>query len=530
MNKKFLYTVVLLSFIFTSFIFYNENNFPKDGNPVISNAKINGNNISTYFQNNGAFNRDPLTGNGAFEWPTGSAKFLRYASGLWLGAKIGNDTLIAVTQYTSEYLPGFINKNGVPEGKDDPDFKVYIIVKGDTLNKDYLNWPVSQGAYLDSLGKPIMPGTQTIFYSYTDGYPESHTNNGGSTAPLKAQVQVTTWCYNDYPPTEMRNVLFSEFKIINKNSLPWIDSYFTIWSDDTQNEFIAIGSDSIMNLVYSYCSPNSYQYGSNPPSFAFLLLKGPEVYTGNLNDTVYSFIPGQSQRKAKVGYKELKLTSTHAYTNADPVNGDPNSYKETYLTMQGFRRNGTNWINPITNKITKFPYSGDPESGTGWNQFTLQGFGNRRLQMDIGKLNLNPSDTQSIVIAQIVSQGTTNLNSVTKLKQSAEYVQNVFDNNFSTVGIDPIPNSVPSEFDLHQNYPNPFNPNTVISYELRVTSNAKLKVFDVLGNEVAELVNEKQSAGSYKIEFDGSNFASGVYFYKLDAGDFSETKRMILLK
>ncbi|HQY53306.1 MAG TPA: T9SS type A sorting domain-containing protein [Ignavibacteria bacterium] len=85
-------------------------------------------------------------------------------------------------------------------------------------------------------------------------------------------------------------------------------------------------------------------------------------------------------------------------------------------------------------------------------------------------------------------------------------------------------------FKLYQNYPNPFNPKTVISYELRVTGFAKLKVYDVLGNEVATLVNEKQSAGSYSMEFDGSGFASGVYFYKLEAGEFAETKRMILLK
>lgn len=85
-------------------------------------------------------------------------------------------------------------------------------------------------------------------------------------------------------------------------------------------------------------------------------------------------------------------------------------------------------------------------------------------------------------------------------------------------------------YSLSQNYPNPFNPKTVINYELRVTGNPKLKVFDVLGNEVIELVNEKQNAGSYSVEFDGSGFASGIYFYKLTAGDFVETKRMVLLK
>jgi len=98
------------------------------------------------------------------------------------------------------------------------------------------------------------------------------------------------------------------------------------------------------------------------------------------------------------------------------------------------------------------------------------------------------------------------------------------------VGIQPYSTEVPDRFSLSQNYPNPFNPSTVINYELRVTGFAKLIVYDVLGHNVATLVNEKQNAGSYRISFEGRNLSSGVYFYKLDAGEFSETKRMILLK
>ena len=94
-----------------------------------------------------------------------------------------------------------------------------------------------------------------------------------------------------------------------------------------------------------------------------------------------------------------------------------------------------------------------------------------------------------------------------------------------------ISSEIPEDYSLSQNYPNPFNPKTVISYELRITSDAELKVFDVLGNEVAELVNEKQNAGSFSVEFDGSGFASGIYFYSLYIdGSLFETKRMIILK
>ena len=88
----------------------------------------------------------------------------------------------------------------------------------------------------------------------------------------------------------------------------------------------------------------------------------------------------------------------------------------------------------------------------------------------------------------------------------------------------------PIEFLLSQNYPNPFNPSTVISYQLPVSSNVTLKVFDVLGNEIATLINEEKPAGSYEVNFNASILSSGIYFYKLQAGSFSETKKLILLK
>jgi len=98
------------------------------------------------------------------------------------------------------------------------------------------------------------------------------------------------------------------------------------------------------------------------------------------------------------------------------------------------------------------------------------------------------------------------------------------------LGINSNETTNPESIALYQNYPNPFNPKTVINYELGVTGNAMLKVFDVLGNEVAELVNEKQNAGRYSVEFDGNGFASGLYFYRLETDVYSEIKQMILLK
>ena len=89
---------------------------------------------------------------------------------------------------------------------------------------------------------------------------------------------------------------------------------------------------------------------------------------------------------------------------------------------------------------------------------------------------------------------------------------------------------IPDQYELSQNYPNPFNPSTKISWQSPVASHQTLKVYDVLGNEVATLVNEEKPAGSYEVEFDASSLASGIYFYRLQSGSFNQTKKMILMK
>jgi hypothetical protein len=90
--------------------------------------------------------------------------------------------------------------------------------------------------------------------------------------------------------------------------------------------------------------------------------------------------------------------------------------------------------------------------------------------------------------------------------------------------------TIPVKYWLNQNYPNPFNPSTIINYQVPVLSHITLKLFDVLGREITTLVNEEKNAGRYKVKFDGSKITSGIYFYKLNAGNFSETKKMLLIK
>lgn len=90
--------------------------------------------------------------------------------------------------------------------------------------------------------------------------------------------------------------------------------------------------------------------------------------------------------------------------------------------------------------------------------------------------------------------------------------------------------NTPEVFLLNQNYPNPFNPKTVIGYQLRVNGSVTLKVYDLLGREVATLVNEYRLAGKYEVEFDAAMLTSGVYFYSLRAGSFFDTKKLFVLR
>ena len=102
----------------------------------------------------------------------------------------------------------------------------------------------------------------------------------------------------------------------------------------------------------------------------------------------------------------------------------------------------------------------------------------------------------------------------------------------TATGVEEYSSDLPSSFELSQNYPNPFNPSTVINYQLPSPGYVTLKVYDLLGREVATLVNEYKNAGSYNSHFSilNSELSSGIYFYTIQSGNFAQTKKMILIK
>ncbi|MGD8781730.1 MAG: T9SS type A sorting domain-containing protein [Ignavibacteria bacterium] len=105
----------------------------------------------------------------------------------------------------------------------------------------------------------------------------------------------------------------------------------------------------------------------------------------------------------------------------------------------------------------------------------------------------------------------------------------------NTINLITTEDEISADFVLHQNYPNPFNPSTKIKFAIPQdvkygASTTKLIVYDILGREIKTLLNKVMQPGTYEIEFDGSDLPSGIYFYKLSSGNFTETKKMILMK
>ena len=100
----------------------------------------------------------------------------------------------------------------------------------------------------------------------------------------------------------------------------------------------------------------------------------------------------------------------------------------------------------------------------------------------------------------------------------------------TATGINPVSGTIPDKYSLEQNYPNPFNPSTSIKFGIKKDGFVSLKIYDLTGREVAALVSGTLRAGSYSVDWNASGLSSGVYFYKLEAGEFTDVKRMALVK
>ncbi|MBS1515631.1 MAG: T9SS type A sorting domain-containing protein [Bacteroidetes bacterium] len=551
--KTFFILFFSFSLALSSFARPKENFFSNPYSVVKAQVTTNANNIASKVWNTGVFDQDLSVSNTpGFEWPKGAGKFAIFTAGLSTGAYVNGGLRLASVSYNGEYAPGYV-LNGV--FTTNSSFKLYKVSRGDNAgnNPDYANWGLmvpygapfddvnGNGVYDAGVDKPgVKSAAQTVFVCLTDADSTSHSASegfSGGTSPLKAEMRLTVWSYDNV--ASLNDVQFLKMQIINKNSSAWDSTYFGLVTDpdlgDASDDFI--GCDITRNLGYCYNADNTdgtgsgTSYGANPPAVGFRMLKSAKLSGGS----------------------ELGITSLNYFTNSgsggptceqDPSGAPVNAYN--YL--KGLKRDGTPFLNAALTppQITKFCFTGDPETGTGWTEYTgiikncggattgtveASSPGDRRLIIasGAGNLKVNPLDTQTFVVAQLIARGSNNKNSVTKLKQMCDTVQAAYAGNF-VIGVNNISTDVPEKYSLHQNYPNPFNPSTKIMFDINKSGFVSLTVFDITGKEVTKLVSQNLAAGTYDYDFNAAGLPSGIYFYKLETAGYSEVKKMTLIK
>jgi photosystem II stability/assembly factor-like uncharacterized protein len=497
---------------------------------------LSGNTIRTPFLSDGSCNND-MTWSSGFEWPAGSNMHARFESGIFLGARVGSDTLVAIGYYDGEFAPGK-TVNGLPVGYYDPVYRIYKL-RYQFNDSNRQQWPNAllgnsdQGApvYFDTAAqtwKPLDLGHQTMFHSYTDSYAELHSNFTGETAPLKGDVRQVNFAIDSW--NGIGRTIFQQYTIINKSSSVWNDFYIGWYSDDdlgdAQDDLV--GVDSALGMAYTYNSSNYDQvYGAAPPAVGVVALRGPLLFTGNNSDT--AVFCKYRERVRLPRYREVKFNVMRWLAKAEFTTWrEPSHFREAYNVLKGLLINGQQFYHP-SGYPTTFSHTGDPVTGTGW---LLTGPADHRLMISVGPLNMNPGDTQTVVIAQVIARGSSNLNSITLLRETALEAINYYNSCYDPfpIAIEPSSSEMPQHFALYQNFPNPFNAVTAIKYQVPKTALVSLKIYDVLGSEVQEIKNEIHKPGFYKVDWDGTNFSSGVYFCVMSAGEYSQTIKILLLK
>jgi hypothetical protein len=517
---------------------------------ILSQIRLDPMNIRAWIWNSGVFDQDLRTPNTpGFEWPAGTGKFAIFTAGLNIAALVNNSIRTAMAFYQGEYTPGYIIDSSGPVVKTDARFKFYKVTRGDNIynNPDWLNWGLMvpfgapfadvnhNGIYEPAIDTPGIRGAkQTIFICLTDGFSQTHSGSGlcGGTPPLFAEVHMTAWGF-DNPGLE--DVQFLKWDIVNKNNLPWNSTYIGIACDpdlgDANDDCLAFDTSGRLAICYNSDNQDGtgggITYGASPPAVGLKWLK---CYPNSLD--LNSFVP---------------ILGTN-------VPGACFAFNPCYNLLRGFKNDGSWWLNPkVTQgtRKTKFVFSGGV-FGFGWNEgdgiidncggdtvgnIVHPQYGDRRFIMAAGSDNLtiNPGESKTIMIAQLIARGSDNKNSVTQLMWLSNEIQTLCDNGF-IINVKNISTSVPGSFRLYQNYPNPFNPVTKIKFDISTASSSpvKLAIYDVLGKEIAVLVNESAAGGlnpgTYETDWDASNFPSGVYFYKLVTDNYTVTKKMVLIK
>jgi hypothetical protein len=477
MNKQKLAFLISVTLLFTLIIASvyaegDEKNKPNSisktlGTPVRSFMDINS--IFTVIKNDGISDIDVNEQNSGLVYPKGSGKTAVFQSGFLWGAKVPGDNQVRVggTAYRTGLQGGKILDSGLPYTQltaEDPNadnVRIYrvrpdVYPEGPTVDlsqdavyefnnaqalrtqyeTDWNEWPAEDGAPFDDVdGDGIydpavdIPGVlgadQTIWFVANDLDP-SRTQFMYGANPLGIEMQATLWAYAQSGP--LGSMFFRQYKIINKTDTPFDSMYVSMWSDvdlgNSTDDFA--GCDTTLSLGFCY-NANAVDATYNPlppPAVGFDFFQGPVSDGDTLGMTAYYYF----------ARGDPSVT--------DPTQGDIQGSNQFYNFLRGrIGLTGQIFTDP-NGRQTTFALDGDPQTGTGWLDGQILPSGDRRIGSASGPFTMEPGDTQTVVVAEIVAgaiPGVDRISAIGLLKYYDQFAQFAYDVNFDL----PVPPPAP---------------------------------------------------------------------------------------
>lgn len=549
--KTLFQNIILSAFLFTllSVSIKSEDNnnrrLGKTGNQA-SYSKLNINNISTTIWNDGLNDQNEY-GNSGFEYPKGSGNYAVYASGFAWAGSVKNELRGNGSIFQSGLTPGKIGPGGVPGDASSAriyrvrsDYKTASLIEEindregtaeqirEQYESDWNQWPADQGAPYEDINKdgkyspqidiPGVPGAgQTIWYVVNDLNADKTLAFSG-TMPIGIEMQFTAWAYKE--PGPVKNMIFRKYKLINKGGEQVDSMHIMIWGDPDLGDAVDdyVGCDTLLNLEYVYNSRTKDNiYGYTPPSVGFTLLQGPRVNASALDTALYD-------GKKIPGMKNLPITSfvyvfNNTYLSDLMLN---RNFRQLYYYMQGLDNFGKPLHLPASlgGGVTKFLFSGDPVTGTGYIEGMPVGMqtvtppGDRRFGMGSGPFTFAPGDTQEVVTAEIAAGATKdigNLQAINVLKNYTGLAHQFFEQDMPGARLPKSPavkaagykNEIVLNWGSNENNIDSVESNSILNYRFqgykvyqlpkedsKITEAKRIAVFDKIDG-IKEIVEEE---------------------------------------